>query len=150
MTGDELLHELDRIIDVGIVNAKHDTDVLKDIRNVLKELESEEEYPVCMACGQRIDSVKVLMFDHDGADHWYMAPIHYDKPTGGVSIRISRAWTSYDDYSESYMESIRCPLCDKHPFDKEAGCEIYQPVEVIMWTKGYAKADGQRKETKLE
>ena len=101
----------------------------------------EDDYPVCMACGQRIDQVKVLMFDHEGADHWYMAPIYYDKPTGGVSIKTTRAWTSFDDYSESYTESIRCPLCDKHPFDKEAGCEIYQPVEVVMWTKGKENAD---------
>ena len=33
----ELIHELDRIIDVGIVNAKHDSDVLKHIRKLLKE-----------------------------------------------------------------------------------------------------------------
>ena len=31
----ELLRELDRIIDIGIVNAKHDSDVLKHIRKVL-------------------------------------------------------------------------------------------------------------------
>ena len=35
MDRNELLRELDRIIDVGIVNAKHDTDVLKCIRKVL-------------------------------------------------------------------------------------------------------------------
>ena len=35
MTRSELLKELDRIIDVGIVNAKHDSDVLKCIRKVL-------------------------------------------------------------------------------------------------------------------
>lgn len=33
----ELLHELDRIIDVGIVNAKHDSDVLRHIRKELKK-----------------------------------------------------------------------------------------------------------------
>lgn len=31
----ELLHELDRIIDVGIVNAKHDSDVLRHVRKLL-------------------------------------------------------------------------------------------------------------------
>ena len=35
----ELIRELDRIIDVGIVNAKHDSDVLKHIRKLLKEPE---------------------------------------------------------------------------------------------------------------
>ena len=35
MTRSELLKELDRIIDVGIVNAKHDSDVLKYIRKLL-------------------------------------------------------------------------------------------------------------------
>ena len=37
MDRNELLRELDRIIDVGIVNAKHDTDVLKYIRKQLTE-----------------------------------------------------------------------------------------------------------------
>lgn len=35
MTRAELLNELDRIIDVGIVNAHHDTDVLKEVREQL-------------------------------------------------------------------------------------------------------------------
>ena len=37
MTRAELLKELDRIIDVGIVNAHHDTDVLKEVREQLQE-----------------------------------------------------------------------------------------------------------------
>ena len=37
MTRAELQKELDRIIDVGIVNAKHDSDVLRHIRKQLKE-----------------------------------------------------------------------------------------------------------------
>lgn len=36
MTRTELIRELDRIINVGIVNAKHDTDVLRNIRKRLK------------------------------------------------------------------------------------------------------------------
>lgn len=35
MTRDELIHELDRIIDVGIVNAHHDKDVLKTVRETM-------------------------------------------------------------------------------------------------------------------
>ena len=34
----ELLNELDRIIDVGIVNAHHDKDVLKKVRKTIEEL----------------------------------------------------------------------------------------------------------------
>ena len=37
MDRNELLRELDRIIDVGIVNAHHDTEVLKEIREQLTE-----------------------------------------------------------------------------------------------------------------
>ena len=33
----ELIRELDRIIDVGIVNAKHDSDVLRHIRKLLQD-----------------------------------------------------------------------------------------------------------------
>ena len=39
MDRSELIRELDRIIDIGIVNAKHDSDVLKHIRKLLKEPE---------------------------------------------------------------------------------------------------------------
>ena len=39
MDRSELIRELDRIIDIGIVNAKHDSDVLKHVRKVLKEPE---------------------------------------------------------------------------------------------------------------
>ena len=35
MTRNELIHELDRIIDVGIVNAHHDREVLQEIREQL-------------------------------------------------------------------------------------------------------------------
>ena len=34
----ELTRELDRIIDVGIVNAHHDTEVLKTVRDLMNEL----------------------------------------------------------------------------------------------------------------
>ena len=37
MDRSELIRELDRIIDIGIVNAKHDSDVLKHVRKLLKE-----------------------------------------------------------------------------------------------------------------
>jgi len=37
MTRNELLHELDRIIDVGIVNAHHDKEVLQAVREQLTE-----------------------------------------------------------------------------------------------------------------
>jgi len=115
----------------------------QEIAKILPD--TEDDYPVCMACGHMIDQVEVLVFNHDGTDSWYRSPIFCDKPTGGVSIKTSRNWTAYDDYEHSYVETIRCPLCKKHPFDTEAGCEIYQPVEVVMWTKG-EKANGHMAE----
>lgn len=38
MTRAEMMKELDRIIDVGIVNAHHDRDVLKKVRELVKDL----------------------------------------------------------------------------------------------------------------
>ncbi len=32
----EMIHELDRVIDVGIVNAHHDREVLQEVRKTLK------------------------------------------------------------------------------------------------------------------
>lgn len=40
----ELLHELDRIIDVGIVNAKHDKAVLEDCRETLQESSLDDQW----------------------------------------------------------------------------------------------------------
>lgn len=38
MTRAELMHELDRIIDVGIVNAHHDKKVLENVRDLVNAL----------------------------------------------------------------------------------------------------------------
>ena len=110
----------------------------RDILNGIQEqptIGEENSHPTCMNCRKEIDAVEVLLFDHEGSDHWVMSPIFYDEPTGGVSIKTTRNWTSYDD-QESYKETIKCPFCHEHPFDKEAGCEVHEPIEIVMWTKG--------------
>ena len=105
----------------------------------------KEDCPVCMSCGQKIDHVEVLMFDHEGGDEWVGHPISYDKTAGCVLIVTSRNWTAYDEYDEdNYMEGIRCPLCKNYPFDKESGCELNEPVEVLMWTKAEQGQDETR------
>lgn len=48
MTRAEIMKELDRIIDVGIVNAKHDSDVLRQIRKLLKG--PEKVYVITSGC----------------------------------------------------------------------------------------------------
>lgn len=50
MTRDELIHELDRIIDVGIVNAKHDSDILRHIRKQLQESDLEALKRILSGC----------------------------------------------------------------------------------------------------
>lgn len=46
----ELLHELDRIIDVGIVNAKHDSDILRHVRKQLKESDLDAFKRILSGC----------------------------------------------------------------------------------------------------
>lgn len=51
MTRAEMMKELDRIIDVGIVNAHHDTEVLKIVREQLHELwEDIAKVKSCRTC----------------------------------------------------------------------------------------------------
>lgn len=105
-------------------------------QEIVKNLHNpEDDYPDCMSCGRKINYVEVLVLDHEGADHWCKSPISYEKLNGGVLINTNRNWTAYDDYENSYSETIRCPWCKKHPFDTEAGCDINEPVEIIMWAK---------------
>jgi len=47
----QLLHELDRIIDVGIVNAHHDKEVLQVARKTLEELWNDiQKVKSCKVC----------------------------------------------------------------------------------------------------
>ena len=50
MTRAEMMKELDRIIDVGIVNAHHDTDVLKAIREQLQETDFQAVCRILKGC----------------------------------------------------------------------------------------------------
>lgn len=50
MTRAELQKELDRIIDVGIVNAHHDTEVLKGIRKLLQETDYQAVVRILKSC----------------------------------------------------------------------------------------------------
>ena len=47
----KLLNELDRIIDVGIVNAHHDTEILKEVREKMKDMFSDmSDIRSCKVC----------------------------------------------------------------------------------------------------
>lgn len=70
MTRAEMMKELDRIIDVGIVNAHHDTDVLKAIREQLHETDFQA---VC----------RILKGCKPWKDHW---DVHTDELKGGRLI----------------------------------------------------------------
>lgn len=50
MTRAEMMKELDRIIDVGIVNAHHDRDVLKAVREQLQETDFEAVCRILKGC----------------------------------------------------------------------------------------------------
>lgn len=52
MTRAELLKELDRIIDIGIVNAHHDKDVLKEVREQLQETDLDAMKRILSGCDQ--------------------------------------------------------------------------------------------------
>lgn len=109
-------------------------DIATDAYKLLKEQQDGETFPECLECGKRIESVEILMFMHDGSDRWEKVPFVYDSYTDGVSIMTNRNWTGYEDQKD-WSAAVRCPYCKKHPFDKKAGMEIYEPVEAVMWTK---------------
>ena len=70
MTRTELLKELDRIIDVGIVNAHHDTEILKAVREQLQESD--------------LDAIKrILSGCMSFRGHW---DVHQDETESGKTI----------------------------------------------------------------
>ena len=50
MTRAEMMKELDRIIDVGIVNAHHDTEVLKEVLEHLQETDYQAVIRILKGC----------------------------------------------------------------------------------------------------
>ena len=56
MTKNELLHELDRIIDVGIVNAHHDKEVLQAVREQLTETDLAAFKRILSGCKSSTDT----------------------------------------------------------------------------------------------
>ena len=88
----------------------------------------------CKRCGKEIDHVRVNFFDHEGADADISCSFVEYPNEHAIELDVDRGWTGYDlDYeTEECRDTIRCPFCDKFPFDDEIHvCDI---VRVIMFT----------------
>lgn len=87
---------------------------------------------MCKKCGAEISYVRVLCFNHEGADQWNCCPLQ-EHENSAVSFETDRNWTSYgqgEEYEE-IQKGIRCPHCDLFPFGKEI--QVYEPVRVVMF-----------------
>ena len=70
MTRDEMIKKLDTIIDVGIVNAHHDTEVLKEVRTQLLETDLDAFRRILKNCNHM-------------KGHW---DVHEDETESGKTI----------------------------------------------------------------
>ena len=87
----ELTRELDRIIDVGIVNAHHDTEVLKSVRDLMNALwDDMAEVRSCKTCSfaDRESCSPDASVDSEAFQRW--------RDCGG-SMKLNWKWRLEDD-----------------------------------------------------
>ena len=108
----------------------------------------EQQYPVCERCGKLIDHINTSVFNYDGSDSPHSLQITYDKQSQCVAFSTTPNWTGYELSDEELKDDIRCPYCGEYPFDADVEIELYEPVEVMMWTS--RPTDEQREATPWE
>jgi len=127
----------------NVIKALEDADatdgvikISNQFRDILVDLlkEQEAKYPVCEKCGKEIDHIGTSVFHCNGSDYDYSIPIMYSKRNGCALFHTSQKWTGYSLTDEERKEKICCPYCGKFPFDDSQEIQIYEPVEVLMWT----------------
>ena len=94
---------------------------------------------ICEKCGYPLTTLEVNVFAGDGSDYWTRVLVN-EVPDNAVYIDMPTSWTGNDMSEEEQAESIRCPLCRKHPF-KTVEIDTYDYVRAVMF-----KHQAERKE----
>ena len=88
----------------------------------------------CKNCGKEINTIKTNIFDYDGSD--YIEEIPFKQiPKNAIYFDTAINWCDYELSDEERKEGIRCPYCNKYPFDKNIEIQTYEFVRVVCFKK---------------
>lgn len=85
----------------------------------------------CKCCGREINYVNVDLFDIQGSDSFERLPL-YECDDNAVYIEPGQIWTGYELSEEEQIDTIKCPYCDKFPFN-EKDIQAEDIVRVVMF-----------------
>lgn len=85
----------------------------------------------CKCCGRELNYVNVDLFDIQGSDSFERLPL-YECDDNAVYIEPGQIWTGYELSEEEQIDTIKCPYCNKFPFN-ENDIQVEDVVRVVMF-----------------
>lgn len=85
----------------------------------------------CKCCGRELNYVNVDLFDIQGSDSFERLPLH-ECDDNAVYIEPGQIWTGYELSEEEQIDTIKCPYCNKFPFN-EKDIQVEDVVRVVMF-----------------
>ena len=85
----------------------------------------------CKCCGRELNYVNVDLFDIQGSDSFERLPL-YECDDNAVYIEPGQIWTGYELSEEEQIDTIKCPYCNKFPFN-EKDIQVEDVVRVVMF-----------------
>ena len=85
----------------------------------------------CKCCGRELNYVNVDLFDIQGLDSFERLPL-YECDDNAVYIEPGQIWTGYELSEEEQIDTIKCPYCNKFPFN-EKDIQVEDVVRVVMF-----------------
>ena len=103
----------------------------------------------CKRCGKEIDHVMVDFFDREGYDRPVSCTFDEYPDEHAIELDVDHEWTGYelDFQTDECRDTIRCPFCDKFPFDDEI--HVHDIVRVIMFT-GIKEGDNRNASSDMD
>lgn len=85
----------------------------------------------CKCCGREINYVNVDLFDIQGSDSFERLPL-YECDDNAIYIEPGQIWTGHELSEEEQIDTIKCPYCNKFPFN-EKDIQVEDVVRVVMF-----------------
>lgn len=87
----------------------------------------------CEKCGAFLDGLELNMFESNGSDNWYNAPVEMADEDAAV-VDTEQNWTGYELTEKEMPDCIRCPSCKKYPFENRE-IQVYNIVRLVMFRR---------------
>lgn len=85
----------------------------------------------CSKCNNKINSVLLNRFSHEGDDYWHCSPIE-EADEDAILMETDYNWCGYGLTEEEYHNCIKCPICGDFPF-KDTEVQLYEVIRLVCF-----------------